>query len=322
MKTDKNTRILLLYDKLMKGEAVQKQSFISENSVTARSFDRDIEDIRLFLSEYIPEAELRYDHKQGGYTLSSQTVTPLKSNEYLAILKVLVGCRCLCRGELLSLVESLLQFVPSNEQKSLYVLIQNELDEYHGPNHHQALLNRIGELGKCISSRQILNIQYRKKEGETVSRRISPIGILFSEYYFYLVAFIGDKEYTAPAFFRVDRIASVNVSNEIYPYSLLSAYNVAYTNARLQFMFAGKQKTVELLAEGFAMEAILDRLPVSRVESLENGKYRIVAEVHDKGFIHWVLSQGTHIQILGPPEVRDQVTEHCKAILQQYSENE
>lgn len=312
----------MLYDKLMKGETVQKQSFISENSVTARSFDRDIEDIRLFLSDHLSGAELRYDHKQGGYTLSSQTVRPLKSDEYLAILKVLVGCRCLCRGELLSLVESLLQFVPADEQKSLYILIQNELDEYHGPNHHQALLNRIGELGKYISKRQILNIQYRKKGGEIVSRRVSPIGILFSEYYFYLVAFIGNKEYTAPAFFRVDRITSITKANEVYPYSLLSAYNVAYTNARLQFMFAGKQKTVELLAEASAMEAVLDRLPASRVESLENGKYRIVAEVHDKGFVHWALSQGTHIKILAPSVVREQLIELCKAIFRQYSESE
>ena len=42
--------------------------------------------------------------------------------------------------------------------------------------------------------RQIIEIEYqRMKEPQAVRRRVQPVGIMFSEYYFYLTAFLEDK---------------------------------------------------------------------------------------------------------------------------------
>ena len=49
---DKITRILLLYSKLMKGEEVDKIMFCFENNCSSRTFERDIEDIRLYLTNH------------------------------------------------------------------------------------------------------------------------------------------------------------------------------------------------------------------------------------------------------------------------------
>lgn len=43
--------MLLLYSSLLNGEEINKTIFCFENDCSPRSFDRDIEDIRLFLSE-------------------------------------------------------------------------------------------------------------------------------------------------------------------------------------------------------------------------------------------------------------------------------
>ena len=48
---DKITRMLMLYSSLMNGEEINKTIFCFENDCSPRSFDRDIKDIRLFLSE-------------------------------------------------------------------------------------------------------------------------------------------------------------------------------------------------------------------------------------------------------------------------------
>lgn len=45
---DKITRMLILYSSLMNGEEINKTIFCFENDCSPRSFDRDIEDIRLF----------------------------------------------------------------------------------------------------------------------------------------------------------------------------------------------------------------------------------------------------------------------------------
>lgn len=66
---DKITRILMLYSKLMQGEIINKTRFCLETECRSRSFDRDIEDIRLYLSESYSASELRYDRREGGIFL-------------------------------------------------------------------------------------------------------------------------------------------------------------------------------------------------------------------------------------------------------------
>ena len=70
-KTDKNTRVLSLYYKLLIGKFINKQEFCMEHGITERSFDRDIEDVRLFLSEEQSYSELLYDRQKNAYYLSN-----------------------------------------------------------------------------------------------------------------------------------------------------------------------------------------------------------------------------------------------------------
>ena len=56
---DKITRTLLLYSRLINGEKVNKFAFCMETDCIPRTFDRDIEDVRLYLSETFDVRELR-----------------------------------------------------------------------------------------------------------------------------------------------------------------------------------------------------------------------------------------------------------------------
>ena len=62
-KCDKITRILILYKQLCDGVEVDKASFCIEHGISERSFDRDIEDIRLFLNEIYSGDDVIYDKK-------------------------------------------------------------------------------------------------------------------------------------------------------------------------------------------------------------------------------------------------------------------
>ena len=65
--TDKVTRILMLYQQLLQGNIVNKTAFTVENQITERTFERDIDDIRLFLSDSYATTELVYDKFIDGY---------------------------------------------------------------------------------------------------------------------------------------------------------------------------------------------------------------------------------------------------------------
>lgn len=63
---DKITRVLMMYSKLLEGGKIYKKSFCEEMGIDRRTFDRDIEDIRLFLSEsfYGNETSVYKGYKQ------------------------------------------------------------------------------------------------------------------------------------------------------------------------------------------------------------------------------------------------------------------
>ena len=89
--------------------------------------------------------------------------------------------------------------LPQESQKAVRELVANEKLHYIPPHHGQSVLGDLWELGQAIRSQQVIEIGYeRMKEPKLVQRRVQPVGIMFSEYYFYLTAFLEDKTSTTP----------------------------------------------------------------------------------------------------------------------------
>ena len=68
---DKITRVLLLFYRLSRGEKINKSNCCIEFKITGRTFDRDIEDIRLFLSELYTSSELVFDRTNNCYSITN-----------------------------------------------------------------------------------------------------------------------------------------------------------------------------------------------------------------------------------------------------------
>lgn len=66
---DKVTRMLMLYQKLNRGNAINKLNYAMEFGITERSFDRDMADMRCFLSETFSGVELKYFKEENEYRL-------------------------------------------------------------------------------------------------------------------------------------------------------------------------------------------------------------------------------------------------------------
>lgn len=72
-KAGKNYRILCLFVRLLQGECIRIWEEADRFRVNRKSIQRDIADIRAFLSEWIAEkggcAQVVYDRSRGGYQL-------------------------------------------------------------------------------------------------------------------------------------------------------------------------------------------------------------------------------------------------------------
>ena len=130
---------------------------------------------------------------------------------------------------------------------------------------------------------------------------------MFSEYYFYLVAFIDDETIrenfsvmndSFPTIYRVDRIQSLKILEDRFNIPYKDRFEEGEFRKRIQFMFGGKLRKVKFEYTGYSIEAVLDRLPTAKILSEDNGKYVIQAEVFGDGIDMWFRSQGDRITII------------------------
>lgn len=233
----------------------------------------------------------------------------LTNAEVLAVCKILLDSRSLTRAEMTAILDKLIECcVPKANQKLVADLIRNEEFHYVEPRHKTVFIDKMWTLGQAIRDCQYIQIDYeRTKDHSIVTRKLKPVAILFSEYYFYLTAFIDDPKVqqdfevlndSFPTIYRVDRIKKLTVLDEHFHIPYSSRFEEGEFRKRVQFMYGGKLQTVKFKYSGPDIDAVLDRLPTAKVLDEDNGVYTVSAEVFGKGIDMWLRSQGSYVQLL------------------------
>jgi predicted DNA-binding transcriptional regulator YafY len=248
-----------------------------------------------------------YDRAEKGYRLEQIYQLKLTNGEILAICKILLDSRALLKDEMTDMLDKLISCcVPEKNRKLVKDLISNEEYHYVEPRHKTSFLDKMWEIGQAIHDCKYIEIMYKRtKDKEVVKRKLKPVAIMFSEYYFYLTAFIDDENVredfdiindSFPTIYRIDRIKSLCVLDERFyiPYS--SRFEEGEFRKRIQFMYGGKLQKVKFKYLGNDVDAILDRLPTAKILNEDEGVYTISAEVFGKGIDMWVRSQGEAIK--------------------------
>ena len=300
----KSARLLEIYSRLSEGAVLKKSELAQDFHVTQRSIQRDIEDLRCFFAERHLEQDVIYDTKLRGYRLIQATPKGLSNSEILAVCKILLESRSMRKDEMLPILDKLIFCaVPESSQKAVKALIANEELHYVEPHHNRPILDGLWEIGQAIKNQQIIEIEYeRMKEPRLVHRRVQPVGIMFSEYYFYLTAFLEDKtdfenpDDLFPTIYRIDRIHSFKVLDEHFRIPYTSRFEEGEFRKRIQFMYGGKLERVKFRYSGPSIEAVLDRLPTARILSQDENGWTVEAEAFGKGIEMWLRSQGDFIE--------------------------
>jgi predicted DNA-binding transcriptional regulator YafY len=247
---------------------------------------------------------------KGGYRLIDDHEAKFSNEESLAAVKILLESRSLTRREMFPILEKLLlNCVPKDQVATIRNLIANEQLYYIEPHHRKGILGTLWTLGEAVQQQQRIRIRYRRmKDTEPVSRTVEPVGIMFSEYYFYLIAFIADAEIRSklkeqhkeqyPAIYRVDRIASLKTLPEHFCVPYLERFQEGEFRKRVQFMYGGELRTVKFRYSGQSIEAVLDRLPTAEILSHDESGWIVSAEVFGDGIEMWLRSQGEYVEVI------------------------
>lgn len=307
-------RLLAMYAQLAEGKPLYKAREAVKYNCSLRSIQRDIEDLRSFFADRSETTgvvqELIYDRKLNAYRLVPPLRNSLTNEETFAVLKVLLESRSLTKVELFPILEKLISCcVPPDNRRQVTDLIANEKYHYVEPRHKKEILEKMWNLSAAIRAHKEIKITYMRQSGDDVSRVLKPVGIMFSEFYFYLVGFI-DKENQLekikfevendpfPTIYRIDRIKEYAVTDRHFNVPYQNRFEEGEFRKRVQFMYGGKLQKIKFWYKGPSVEAVLDRLPTAKILQHDGNGYLISAEVFGKGINMWLRSQGDMVEMV------------------------
>lgn len=322
----KPARMLYIYDLLVRGKPVRKHALAITFTIGEKSVERDINALRSYfaecgtLSDFSPaRLEINYCREDGCYMLEGTSKNCLSPKQILAMTRVLLECRAFGHTELNNLLEGLVEQSWPEERQMIRDIIRNEKFHYLPARHSELMIDAIWDLGRAVKEKRLVTIEYEKESKQTkVIRLVEPWSVLFSEYYFYLIAYIHKGGHDFPAVYRLDRITSYQVQEEHFRIDEAKRFEEGEFRKRVQFMQPGRLMKIRFRYWGKSLEAVLDRLPTAKVvEEKETGMV-IEAEVFGEGIKMWLLSQGEYLEVLGPEDFRREIGDSVRKMREMY----
>ena len=218
--------------------------------------------------------------------------------------------------------------VSQKEKSDIEWFISNELFHYHDPAHATVDPDNLWMVAQAIRNQSVLEIEYQKlKDRQIVKRMVEPVGLMFSEYYFYLMGIITDsstreafhkKNDPYPTIYRLDRIHSVRETGEKFSVPYKDRFKEGEYKNRTQFMFGGEPQTIHFNYYGPSVEAVLDKFPMAKVVDEKEGVCSIEAEVFGTGVKMWLLSQGSKVKVTAPETLVQEMKQEIERMNGQY----
>lgn len=334
-KHSKISRILDIYIRLCSGAVIQKDTEAQRFHIDQRSIQRDIDDLRTFFAEWNAEHgtdfQLVYDRARKGFMLQGRQSPLMSNSEILAVSKILLESRAFSKKDLSAILDKLVSgCVPQKNMKLVTDLLSNEKYHYMELTSPPPLQDTLWDIAVDIRDKHLLELRYRRqdKTRPEVTRVVEPVSILFSEYYFYLNAYIVEPDergvfwhkHDYPAVFRIDRIFSYRVLKEKFRLPYTNRFQEGEFRKRVQFMYPGQPQKITFRYTGPSIDAILDRLPTASVTAQAETGYTVEAEVYGKGILMWLLGQGKWVEVLSPASLRQEMKDTLTQMLAQYQE--
>ncbi len=146
---------------------------------------------------------------------------------------------------------------------------------------------------------------FPEKDKSIVKRKLMPVALMFSEFYFYLTAFIDDEEVKKnfnilddafPTIYRIDRIKKLKVLDEHFHIPYNNRFEEGRISEKDTVHVRRKAQKDQISVFRRQHRAVLDRLPTAKVLGVKDGVYTVSAEVFGDGIDMWIRSQGERVK--------------------------
>ena len=210
---------------------------------------------------------------------------------------------------------------PGQDQRGYHrEAIRKEVYHYSEIHHDcDSVQDNLWQLMECINRHKEISIDYYKMDRSYVTHRLRPASLMFSDYYFYLIAFKTDDEEKKPLYFRVDRIKHITEHRKKFTDNEAPEFDEGLLRRRSLLMWPGRLRTIRFEFTGPSVQAVLDKLPTARIIEREGRKYTLEAEVYGDGIKMWLLSQGSWVKVTEPKEFVEEIKTEIRRMMEHYS---
>jgi predicted DNA-binding transcriptional regulator YafY len=335
MNDEKINRILEIFFRAMRGEDLSSAKLSENYGVSRKSITRNINEIKDFLAEnreLVGHAEFVYSHASKAYRLFFDEF--FYDKELFGIAKVIIGSRAFSGKDISLLMSKLKRFVSVGDRKKLDEIIRRELYHYSEIKHDcENVINTLWQLINVINDKKEITVSYFKVDRTLSEKRIQPVSLMFSEYYFYLIAYYPDR-YDEPRYFRVDRITGIVEHRKRFSEEQMQGFDEGELRRRAgyppnfdegdlrrknQYMFYGKLRRIRFWYSGISLQAVLDRLPTAKIIEQKRKDYLLEAEVYGDGIKMFLLGQGACVKVIAPEEFAREMADTVKEMAALYS---
>ncbi len=315
-------RILSLWNILSHGRSVTRRQVAEMYHVNERTVSRYFQDLRKYLDQLeavdgIPR-KLIYDTAEKKYHIQEMENRFISNGELFGICKILLASRAFGKEEMTSLMERLLQTaVPMKEKEVITEYVKKELFDYKDPKHKAPDMDMFWKITQAVDQHHVLKFNYKKMNASySTIHRVRPLGVFFSEYYFYMVGwpYKSEADEFSTKSYRLDRMTDVEEMATIFQIPYVDRFKEGEYKNRIQYMFGGKDEYIKFTYTGNSIEAVLDRLPTAKAKKQGDHTWMVEAEIQGNGILMWLLSQGSQINVLYPASLRERWLNEAKKI--------
>lgn len=320
MEHTKQDRLLEIFFRLLRGESLSVQKIANEYKISTKSVSRDINDLKAFFADHrelVGNTELKYSNQSKAYHLYMDEF--LTNRELFALIEIIIGARAFSKEELLTLTNKLKGFTTATDRPMLSDLIRKELYHYTEIKHEcDSVQDTLWKLASCITEKKEITVDYYRADRALKTHRIRPTSLMFTDYYFYLIAFNTEGDPDKPLYFRVDRIKHITEHRQHFTNDDAPEFDEGLLRQRSLFMWPGKLRTIRFEFTGSAIQAILDKLPTARIIERNGRTYTVEAEVYGDGIKMWLLSQGRRVKVIAPDDFVEEMKKEITAMANSY----
>lgn len=318
-KNSKTFRILDMYERFNKGEHRKKQFFAEKYSVDEKTVQRDINELKSYLEkDEKNKRTIIYNRLEKKYEMINTTGFKFADKDILALSKIILESRAFSKHEMDRILD-ILRY-QSDDSSNVTKIINNERFNYIPPKHNKNIIDFIWKISVSIQEQKIVQAKYERQDGKIKEYKLKPLGLVFSEYYFYLVGEIVGRDKSHTIVFRVDRFHKYYITEDTFSMPYKDRFEEGEFHKKIQFMYTGELIKIQFKFWGDSLEAILDRIPTAKILRYDENDHMpiIEAEVYGEGVKRWFLSQKEFLEVLRPESYRQEIKETIKKMYELY----